>query len=409
MYRPQLKKLDYFSKSNILDGTTQGQMSFYDATLNKWTYTETSEMFWDNVNKRLGLGTTPAQALDVAGKIALNGTQIAYMPTAYTGTLIIGDGGGSLDTGADYNTFVGIGAGFSNTTGRNNTANGYQSLYSNTTGSYNTANGMNSLYANTEGSQNFGLGYYSGSYIADGSTPNETGSNNTFIGANTKALADGDTNETVIGNGATGIGSNTVVLGNDSITKTALKGDIGIGTTTPTEKLDVTGNILASGTVLGSNLSGTNTGDEIKATGTEINTGTDDVKYATPKAIKDSKLSYTDGTETLTNKTLTNPATTDQTLTSGETIAWDMDSGDIAKLTLGVNATLSNPTNLKDTTYIIKITQDGTGSRTLAYGTAYKWAGGTAPTLSTDADAVDIITFVSDGTNMYGSILNDFS
>ena len=157
------------------------------------------------------------------------------------------------------------------------------------------------------------------------------------------------------------------------------------------------------------NTSGENTGDEIKATGTEINTGTDDVKYATPKAIKDSKLSYTDGTETLTNKTLTNPATTDQTLTSGATIAWDMDSGDIAKLTLGVNATLSNPTNLKDTTYIIKITQDGTGSRTLAYGTAYKWAGGTAPTLSTDADAVDIITFVSDGTNMYGSILNDFS
>lgn len=44
-----------------------------------------------------------------------------------------------------------------------------------------------------------------------------------------------------------------------------------------------------------------------KATGAEIDTGTDDAKFATAKAIADSKLSYIDGTETLTNKTLTSP------------------------------------------------------------------------------------------------------
>lgn len=44
-----------------------------------------------------------------------------------------------------------------------------------------------------------------------------------------------------------------------------------------------------------------------KATGAEIDTGTDDLKYATAKAITDSKLSFVDGTETLTNKTLTSP------------------------------------------------------------------------------------------------------
>jgi len=59
MYRPQLKKLDYFSKSNILDGTTQGQMSFYDATLKKWTYTETSEMVFDDVNKEISNQNRP--------------------------------------------------------------------------------------------------------------------------------------------------------------------------------------------------------------------------------------------------------------------------------------------------------------------------------------------------------------
>ena len=39
----------------ILKGTTQGQIPFYDATLGKWTYTETSELFWDDVNKRVKL------------------------------------------------------------------------------------------------------------------------------------------------------------------------------------------------------------------------------------------------------------------------------------------------------------------------------------------------------------------
>jgi hypothetical protein len=55
------------------------------------------------------------------------------------------------------------------------------------------------------------------------------------------ALASGDTNEIVIGASAVGVGSNSVVLGNDSITKTILKGNVGIGTTAPGYKLDVQG------------------------------------------------------------------------------------------------------------------------------------------------------------------------
>jgi hypothetical protein len=106
--------------------------------------------------------------------------------------------------------------------------------------------------------------------------------------------------------------------------------------------------------------------------------------------------------------TVLKAAETSQALTSGATIAWDASLGAVATLTLGVNATLSNPTNLKIGTYILKITQDATGSRTLAYGTVYKWSGG-APVLTTTASAVDIITFYCDGTNLFGSMLKGFA
>jgi len=165
-----------------------GGASYWDRdAINGYIYPAT---LTDNV----GIGiTTPAQKLDVAGKIALNGTQVAYMPTAYIGTLILGDGGGRLDTGANYNTFVGIGAGDSNTTGERNTADGYQSLYSNTTGRYNTANGMYSLRSNTTGERNTAngnnslysntTGRYNTANGYDSLRSNTTGTRNTANGA----------------------------------------------------------------------------------------------------------------------------------------------------------------------------------------------------------------------------------
>jgi hypothetical protein len=46
------------------DGTSAGQMSFWNGS--KWTYTETSELYWDDTNKRLGIGTdSPDVALHV--------------------------------------------------------------------------------------------------------------------------------------------------------------------------------------------------------------------------------------------------------------------------------------------------------------------------------------------------------
>jgi len=49
--------------------------------------------------------------------------------------------------------------------------------------------------------------------------------------------------------------------------------------------------------------------------------------------------------------------------------------------------------------YTLKIAQDGTGGHTVTWNAIYKFAGGTAPTVSVGAGAVDVFRFLYDGTN----------
>jgi hypothetical protein len=97
-------------------------------------------------------------------------------------------------------------------------------------GNYNTAIGNGSLYSNTIGSNNTAVGFGAGNLIS-GTTSGATQSNNSvFIGYDTRPQANGQTNQIVIGYGATGNGSDSVTLGNDSIIKTYLKGNIQLPT-----------------------------------------------------------------------------------------------------------------------------------------------------------------------------------
>ena len=90
-------------------------------------------------------------------------------------------------------------------------------------------------------------------------------------------------------------------------------------------------------------------------------------------------------------------------LSDGATITIDMADSNNFSVTLGGNRTFANPSN--DTAGqcgSIFITQDGTGSRTASWGTDWDFAGGTAPTLTTTAAAVDRVDYViKDSTNIH--------
>ena len=99
------------------------------------------------------------------------------------------------------------------------------------------------------------------------------------------------------------------------------------------------------------------------------------------------------------------------TLTDGATITPDFGANQNFTVTLGGNRTLANPSNLvAGQSGAVFITQDATGSRTLTYGAYWKFAGGTTPTLTTTANAVDMLVYVvKSSTEVYASLSNNMS
>ena len=87
-------------------------------------------------------------------------------------------------------------------------------------------------------------------------------------------------------------------------------------------------------------------------------------------------------------------------LTDAATITPDFDDNNNFSVTLAGNRTLANPSNITaGQSGVIVVTQDGTGSRTLSFGSNFKFAGGTAPTLTTTASAVDVIAYFCESTS----------
>ena len=88
-------------------------------------------------------------------------------------------------------------------------------------------------------------------------------------------------------------------------------------------------------------------------------------------------------------------------LSDGSTITIDMATACHHSVTLGGNRTFAAPSNqVVGQAGSIFITQDGTGSRTASFNSAFKFVGGTAPTLTTTASAVDRIDYIILSSNV---------
>jgi hypothetical protein len=92
-------------------------------------------------------------------------------------------------------------------------------------------------------------------------------------------------------------------------------------------------------------------------------------------------------------------ASLEDTLADAATIIWNTEFPNV-EVTLTDNRTLGEPTGMAPGFYTIRVTQDGAGSRTLAYDAVFKFAGGTPPTLTTTPGASDLLLFYSTGSTM---------
>lgn len=230
------------TKATTISGlTSTNKLSFTGTGISMFNINSTGLSF-NGSNNRLGLGTTtPTKTLEVVGEI--KGTRmIANGAGAVSSNTAIGENSLAANTSGNNNLANGFSTLQANTTGSNNVAVGSLAAKDNTTGSNNIALGRSTLTSNIAGSNNVVFGALAGMSNADGTSTTSL-NDSILIGYYASAQGNSQTNQIAIGNNVDGLGSNTVVIGNDAVIKTALKGNVGIGTTEPAAKLDVAGAI----------------------------------------------------------------------------------------------------------------------------------------------------------------------
>jgi hypothetical protein len=93
---------------------------------------------------------------------------------------------------------------------------------------------------------------------------------------------------------------------------------------------------------------------------------------------------------------------------SGSTPTVNWNSGTNQTITLNANATFAFTAPVGGCKLLLRVVQDSTGKRTASWPGTVKWIGSAAPTLSTAAGAIDIVTFYWNGTNYYGVLSGNF-
>jgi hypothetical protein len=238
-----------------------------------------------------------------------------------------------------------------------------------------------------------GSGTYSlpvGNPVVTGTTISSTWANNTLTDIATaltgSLAADGQTTAT----GNLKMGANRITGLADGIASTdaATVSQVSAFTTVGTAILKGNGTGGIGNATAGTDYCGATTGSTVlKGSSGSTAVATAGTDYTAPTAVTNfSKQQY------FGNVALTDAAT----------IAWNARDAQVATFTfVSSNRTMDAPTNLVNGAYYGLAVIQNAGSNTLTWNAVFKWASGTAPTLSTAAGAKDYFVFRSDGTNMY--------
>jgi hypothetical protein len=254
------------------------------------------------VSGNLGIGiTNPQTRLEISGVLGFTGgvygganIKIGNVSTGSSITyandnVFIGNDAGKYTTYGSFNLFVGSYAGSNNISGSDNNFLGQNAGVSNIDGSYNNCFGQYAGYGNTSGTLNNFIGWSAGQSNTTGSdniylgtnagNANQTGSENVIIGKDRNAPILNGSNQLVIGAGST-----SWITGNSSY-------NVGIGTTRPTSKLTVTGDVLVSGIV---------TANSFRGDGSQLSGVSGGISISTNTTNQSQYLTYTIGTGSTT-------------------------------------------------------------------------------------------------------------
>jgi hypothetical protein len=223
---------------------------------------DASNLFWDDTNKRVGVGTNaPTATTHIKGSGSTSAsTSLLVQNSAGLSSLQVNDAGSVFNNGGGAvatNTAFGNSALIANTTGSANTAYGNSALTANTTGSNNTAVGFQA-FLNGTGNENTAIGSFALSLGTSGTRntaigfesmfnntgnfsvgigyrslkTNTTGGSNTALGYESSFLNTTGSNNTAIGNTAlrnNSTGSNNTSLGQSALTANTASNNTAVG------------------------------------------------------------------------------------------------------------------------------------------------------------------------------------
>jgi hypothetical protein len=326
-------------------------------------------------------GTTWISSAPAASGVPYTGATQAVNLGAYDLTvngLTVGKGRKDTGTAYQYNSAFGVSA-----------------LGSFTGGTKNTALGFNALSSVTNTDQNIAIGAYAmGSTTADfqqsvavgnQSLQYNKGSFNTALGSGALSSISLTSAATyLVGVGALALNNNSTGQNNTAVGSYALSTNTtGNNNTAIGASADVSSANLTNATAIGYN-----------------------ARVGTSNTIQLGNTSVTNvntsGAITAKNYITTVPAN----ITAATTTVLDFSTGNILKVSLGANITTLSVTNATAGTYLLEIIQGGT--YTVAFPAAWKWSGGSAPTITATSGKTDIITIVYDGTTYFASAVQNF-